>query len=105
MTHDTKATLPDASHDAYVRLMAAARRSEPHNGYGEADIVSDELTLRSHIAALEAENKRLRDIIKELVENERRNNLCDPDMLPTERHIEETWEKAKSAIAQTGEKS
>ena len=60
MTNDTKATLLDASHDAYVRLMAAARRSEPHNGYGEADIVSDELTLRAHIAELEAENKRLK---------------------------------------------
>lgn len=111
MTHDTKATLLDASHDAYVRLMAAARRSEPHNGYGEADIVSDELILRSHITALEAKNKRLVEVLRIYANPDNffnSNGQCyefdcvSPDVTEEPKYLGAT---ARHILAQTGEKS
>ena len=56
------------------------------------------------LCQLEAENKRLVGLLKDLVEIDRRDRTCDPDIVATDSHREETWSRAKAALAQTGEK-
>lgn len=50
-------------------------------------------------AQYKAERDRLGDALRDLIEMNLRNNLCDPDMQPTEEGQYRLWHKADAALA------